>query len=259
MAREKLEMLGLVRLRGAPAVGALRRPAAARRGRALAGARARGAAVRRAAVESRRQAAPARARGDPRAAAVARADRALRDARPGGGARGLRPYHRDERRPHRAAGNAATSCTRRRRAASSPTSSATPTWSTASSRSDRAARRSSPAASRRRCAPTAWRRVRRRWRCARSGCASSTPAQGVLPGICKRVAYLGSRIEYVVATALGRAARVRQRERAPRAAATFGSASIAVARRGVAGRSRSTAAVTIPSVPSAPRKSCLRS
>ncbi|MCC6198017.1 MAG: ABC transporter ATP-binding protein, partial [Burkholderiales bacterium] len=28
-------------------------------------------------------------------------------------------------------------------------------------------------------------------------------AQGVLPGVCKRVAYLGSRIEYVVATAWG--------------------------------------------------------
>ena len=45
--------------------------------------------------------------GDPRAAAGARADRALRDARPGGGARRLRPHHRDGRRAHRAAGHAA--------------------------------------------------------------------------------------------------------------------------------------------------------
>ena len=36
------------------------------------------------------------------------ADRDLRDARPGGGARGVRPHHRDGRRPHRAAGHAAT-------------------------------------------------------------------------------------------------------------------------------------------------------
>jgi len=28
-------------------------------------------------------------------------------------------------------------------------------------------------------------------------------AQGVVPGVCKRVAYLGSRIEYVVSTAWG--------------------------------------------------------
>ena len=46
--------------------------------------------------------------GDPRAAAVARADRAVRDARPGGGARGVRPHHRDGRRHDRAAGHAAT-------------------------------------------------------------------------------------------------------------------------------------------------------
>ena len=59
------------RLREPHALGALRRPAAARRGGARAGARAAGAAVRRAALQPRRQAAPARARGDPRAAADA--------------------------------------------------------------------------------------------------------------------------------------------------------------------------------------------
>ena len=71
------------------------------------GAGAPGAAVRRAAQQSRRQAAPPDARGDPRAAAAARPHRRLCHPRPGGGAGGLRPHHRDECRPHRAAGRAA--------------------------------------------------------------------------------------------------------------------------------------------------------
>ena len=121
------------RAREARAVGAVRRPAAARRGRARAGARAAGAAVRRAAVEPRRQAAPPRARGDPRAAADAQPHRRLCDARPGGGARGLRPHHRDvERGASRRTARRASS-TSSRRACSSPTSSATPTSSTANS------------------------------------------------------------------------------------------------------------------------------
>ncbi len=65
-ARTALATVGLTGLDAAAAVGALRRPAAARRRRAGAGARAVGAAVRRAAVEPRRAAAPADARGDPR-------------------------------------------------------------------------------------------------------------------------------------------------------------------------------------------------
>ena len=202
MAREKLKMLGLVGLREAPAVGAFRRPAAARRGGALAGARARGAAVRRAAVEPRRQAPPPRARGDPRAAAVAVADRAVRDARPGGGARGVRPHHRDERRAHRAAGHAGR-----------------PVRSAAEPLPRRLHRRRQPG--RRRACDRRRRRVVQRRRHlgarARTGLVAGPAtlavrpqrlrivdaAQGVLPGVCKRVAYLGSRIEYVVATAWG--------------------------------------------------------
>ena len=84
------------RLRRAPAVRAVRRPAAARRRRARAGARAVGAAVRRAAVESRRAPAPPDARGDPRPAAAAVAHRRLRHARPGRGDGGVGPHHRDE-------------------------------------------------------------------------------------------------------------------------------------------------------------------
>jgi iron(III) transport system ATP-binding protein len=44
---------------------------------------------------------------------------------------------------------------------------------------------------------------RRRSPCGRSACAWVDVAQGVVPGVCKRVAYLGSRIEYVVSTAWG--------------------------------------------------------
>ena len=65
------------------------------------------------------------------------------------------------------------------------------------------ARRSRRAASARRCARTASRRVPRRSRCDRTGCGSSSAGQGTLPGVCKRAAYLGSRIEYVVATPWG--------------------------------------------------------
>ena len=54
-----------------------------------------------------------------------------------------------------------------------------------------------------RCARTASRRVPPRSRCGRTGCASSTPGPGSVPGVCKRAAYLGSRIEYVVATPWG--------------------------------------------------------
>ena len=174
-------MLGLADFESAPAVGALRRPAAARRRGALARARARGAAVRRAAVESRRQAAPPRARGDPRAAAGALADRAVRDARPGGGARGLRSHHRDERSARSRSRARPTSCTRRRRAAFSPTSSAMPIWSTASSPSTRDgasfAAGGITAPVRAQGLPP----VPRRSPCARSGCASSTPRRACCP------------------------------------------------------------------------------
>ena len=99
------------------------------------------------------------------------ADRDLRDARPGGGARGVRPHHRDGRRPHRAAGHAARRSTSSRRAASSPTSSATRTWSTASSTigaggaSFAAGNVGVPVRARRH-----GRRARRRSRCGRTGC-----------------------------------------------------------------------------------------
>ena len=60
----------------------------------------------------------------------------LRHARPGGGARRLRPHHRDGRRAHRAAGHAARALRGAGAAAFSPTSSATPISSTASSQCD---------------------------------------------------------------------------------------------------------------------------
>ena len=106
-ARDGLTLVGLAGYERAPAQRAVGRPAAARRGGARAGAGAAGAAVRRAAVQPRRPAAPPDARGDPRAAAAARPHRGLRHPRPGGGAGGLRPHHRHERRPHRAAGQPA--------------------------------------------------------------------------------------------------------------------------------------------------------
>ena len=105
---------------------------------------------------------------------------------------------------HRAAGDARRRCTRRRRAASSPTSSATRIWSTASSSLDARRRvvrrrRHYGAGARR----TAWRPARRRWRCARSGCASSTRRKACCPACASASRISGSRIEYVVATAWG--------------------------------------------------------
>ena len=106
-AHAALATVGLERPCRPPAVGAFRRPAAARGGRARAGARALGAAVRRASVQPRRAAAPADARGDPRAAAAPVVDGRLRDARPGRGDGGLRPHHRDGQGGHRAGRRAA--------------------------------------------------------------------------------------------------------------------------------------------------------
>ena len=127
----------------------------------------------------------------------------LRDARPGGGARRLRPHHRDGQRAHRAAGHAARAlrdarepvpgrlhrrCQPRRRRAQG-----------GRGRPDvhRRRRRRCP------CARTASRRVPPRSRCGRTGCASPTPGPGSVPGVCKRAAYLGSRIEYMVETPWG--------------------------------------------------------
>ena len=127
------------RLERAPADRAVRRPAAARRGRARARAGARGAAVRRAAVQPRRAAAPRDARGDPRAAAAPRPDRGLRDARPGGGDGGLRPHHRHGRRRASRRTARRASSTSSRPSGSSPASWARPTRSR-QHRGDRGAR-----------------------------------------------------------------------------------------------------------------------
>ena len=102
---EKLRLVGLTGLEKR-ALRALGGPAAAGGGGPRARARAAGPALRRAAFQPRRQAAPARARGHPRTAAEPQPHRRLRDPRPGGGARGVRPDHRDVERPHRADGTA---------------------------------------------------------------------------------------------------------------------------------------------------------
>ena len=78
---------------------AVRRPAAARRARALAGGRAVDPAARRAAVQSRRQAARAHAHRAQGAAAPHRHHLRLRHPRPGRGAGAVRPDRGDERRP----------------------------------------------------------------------------------------------------------------------------------------------------------------
>ena len=88
------------RPRRAPAVAALRRPAAARRARAHHRDRAEGAAARRAAVQSRRQAARAGAPRAARPAAAARPHHDLRHPRPGRGEHDLRPHRGDERGRH---------------------------------------------------------------------------------------------------------------------------------------------------------------
>ena len=74
-------------------------------------------------------------------------------------------------------------------------------------------------------------RARRRWRCVRSGCGSSTPAQGVLPGICKRVAVSRQPHRVRRGDRVGRAAGVRRRGATPRAAATMPSASLSTPTR----------------------------
>ena len=127
----------------------------------------------------------------------------LRDARSGGGARRVRPHHRDGERAHRAAGHAARALRAAARAAFSPTSSATPIWSTASS----------------------WRMSDGR-EFAAGGARMPVRADGIAPGpatlavrpnrlrlahprraacraCAKRAAYLGSRIEYLVDTPWG--------------------------------------------------------
>ena len=100
--------------RRAAALGALGRAAAAGRGRPGPRARARGALLRRAALEPRRQAPAPGPRGHPRAPAAARAHRGLRDARPAGGARRLRPHHRDGPRRRSPRAERRGSSTRRR-------------------------------------------------------------------------------------------------------------------------------------------------
>ena len=132
------------------------------------------------------------------------ADGDLRDARPGGGAGGLRPHHRDGRRPDRAAGHARSALRSSRRAASSPISSAMRTWSTASSataRTARVSRRGERERARARRRHGARRGDARR--AAESAARHCAAAQGLLPGELKRAAYLGSRVEYVVATPWG--------------------------------------------------------
>ena len=102
-ARKKVaETLALVNLAGlgsALSERAVRRPAAARRARALAGGRARHPAARRAAVQSRRQAARAHAHRAQGIAAAHRHHLRLRHPRPGRGAGAVRPDRGDERRP----------------------------------------------------------------------------------------------------------------------------------------------------------------
>ena len=234
-AREGLAQVGLDGLRGAPAVGTVGRPAAARRGGARAGAEALGAAVRRAAQQPRRPPAPPDARGDPRAAAAARPHRGLRDARPAGGDGGVRPHHRHERRPHRAAGLAA----RPLRAAGDALPRAL------HGRVQSGARQRAPPRCRHMCA-SRWATSRsivaeRRRRATARPRSRSVPRRsrsrprpgpaGALAGTIAKASYLGTHMEYSIDTAAGAA--VRHLPRVERPLAPGDAVALVFAPRGV--------------------------
>ncbi len=101
------ELLQIEPLLQPPALGALRRPAPARRDRPGAGARRRRLPVRRAALQPRRQAEDRAAGRTEEAAHAARLDHDLRHPRPDRGA--------DARRPRRRHASAASSSSSRRR------------------------------------------------------------------------------------------------------------------------------------------------